>query len=170
MERGETELSEHAELAVRAPESGASGFTLIELLIAVIMATVLLAVVYGGYRQFNEAIVVKKAASLLGADVALTRSYAIQKRSNVSLVADESARNYAIRDTSGAILARRSFDRQSDLPLDGFDVKADGDSLTFNARGLMAGGGGVEIDVARGDRVRTLSVNALGRYRVENTQ
>lgn len=163
-------MCEDAERAVGAPESGASGFTIVELLIAIIMATVLLSVVYGGYRQFNEALVVKKAASLLGADVALTRSYAIQNRSNVSLVADETARDYAIRDTSGAVLARRSFDDESGLPLERFDVKADGDSLTFNARGLMAGGGGVEIDVARGDRVRTLSVNALGRYRVEDTQ
>lgn len=170
MERGETELSERAKPAVGAPESRASGFTIVELLIAIIMATVLLSVVYGGYRQFNEAVVVKKATALMGADVALTRSYAIQNRSNVSLVADETSRNYAIRDTSGAVLGVRSFDDESDLPLDRFDVKADGDSLTFNARGLMAGGGGVEIDVARGDRVRTLSVNALGRYRVEDTQ
>lgn len=170
MERGETELSEDAQRAVRAPEGGASGFTIVELLIAIIMATVLLSVVYGGYRQFNEAMIAKKAASLLGADVALTRSYAIQKRSNVSLVADETARDYAIRDASGTVLARRSFDNESDLPLDRFDVKADGDSLTFNARGLMAGGGGVEIDVGRGDRLRTLTVNALGRYQVETRQ
>lgn len=147
-----------------------SGFTIIELLIAIVMMAVLLALVYGGYRQFNEAMAVKKSAGLVGADVALTRSYAIQRRSLVSIVADESERIYMIRDTSGVILARRSFDRGSALPLDRLDVKTEGDSLTFNSRGLLVAGGGIEIDVGRGDRDRTVSVNALGRYQVSDAQ
>lgn len=154
----------------RIGSGDASGFTIIELLIAIVMTGVLLALVYGGYRQFNEATVVKKAAGLLGADVALARSYAIQRRSNVSLVADETARGYAIRDTSGVVLAQRSFDRTSSLPLDRLDVKADGDSLTFNSRGLLASGAGIELDVGRGDRDRTVSVNALGRYQVSDVR
>lgn len=148
----------------------AVGFTLIELLIAIVMTGVLLALVYGGYREFNEAMVVKKAGGVLGADVALTRSYAIQRRSNVSLVANEASRNYMIRDTSGAILARRSFDNQAALPLQRFDVKTLGDSLTFNSRGLLTAGALIEIDLGRGDRDRTISVNALGRYQLSDAQ
>lgn len=151
------------------PVGDGAGFTVIELLIAIVMATVLLALVYGGYRQFNEATVVKKAALALGADVALTRSYAIQRRSNVSLVVDEVSRNVTIRDTSGAILALRSFDLTSALPLERIDVKTVGDSLTFNSRGLLTAGAGIEIDLGKGERDRTLSVNALGRYQLSNT-
>lgn len=163
-------MSEAARRAGWARGSEASGFTIIELLIAIVMVTVLLSLVYGGYRQFNEAIVVKKAAGVLGADVALTRSYAIQRRSNVSLVADETVPDYMIRDTSGSILMRRSFDRTSDLPLDRLDVKAGGDSLTFNSRGLLLAGAGIEVDVGRGERDRTVSVNALGRYQIQDRQ
>lgn len=148
----------------------ATGFTILELVIAIVMAGVLLGLTYGGYRQFNEAMVVKNAAGALAADVSLTRSYAIQRRDMVSLVADETARGYLVRDNSGEILARRSFDRSSDLPLDVLDVKTTGDSLTFNSRGLLASGAGVEIEVGRGDRSRTVAVSALGRAQVSDNQ
>lgn len=154
--------------AVGAGRAGGAGFTLIELLLAIITVAVLLGVAYGGYRQFNEAVVVKKAANIIGSDVALTRSLAIQRRSNVSLVADEPQRSYVIRDTAGAVLARRSFDRTAALPLDMLDVQADGDSVAFNSRGLMASGAGVVIELGRGERRRAVTVNALGRYQVSD--
>lgn len=154
----------------RAGPGAAAGFTILELLIAIVMAGVLLALVYGGYRQFNEAIVVKKAAGVVAADVTLTRSFAIQRRANVSLVANETQRSYTIRDTTGTRLAVRSFDRSSDLPLDRLDVETGGDSLTFNSRGLLVTGAGVEIEMGRGDRDRTVSVSALGRSRISTNE
>lgn len=170
MERGGSEGSGSVDGGERARRGRPAGFTILELLIAIIMTGVLLALVYGGYRQFNEAMVVKKAAGVLAADVALTRNYAIQRRANVSLVANETQRTYVIRDTSGARLSVRSFERTSDLPLDRFDVKTAGDSLTFNSRGLLVSGVGVEIEIGRGERQRTVSVNALGRSRISTNQ
>ncbi|MFQ5678154.1 MAG: Tfp pilus assembly protein FimT/FimU, partial [Gemmatimonadota bacterium] len=110
------------------------GFTIVELLMVIIVATVLLAIAYGGYRQFNEAAVVRKAAVLVGSDVGLARTLAIRQRGNVSLVAEETGRTYQIRDTGGAVLARRTFDPAAALPLDVLDVQTAGDSLTFNSR------------------------------------
>lgn len=137
-------------------------------MLVIIVASVLFAFSYGGYRQFNQAVVVKKAAGVVGSDVALVRSMAIERRANVSLVATESERGYVIRDTSGVILARRSFDFAAALPLDLLNVETAGDSLTFNSRGLLVSAGSVQITIGRGERQRTVQVNALGRYKISN--
>lgn len=128
----------------------------------------MLSLSYSAYRQFNEALVVKKAATVLASDLALTRSYAIQRRSNVAFVAAEADLAYVIRDTSGSVLGRRSFDAESGLPLDYLDVKTDGDTVTFNSRGLLISGGTAEVEVGRAARRRSVHVNALGRYRIED--
>ncbi|MFQ5691397.1 MAG: Tfp pilus assembly protein FimT/FimU [Gemmatimonadota bacterium] len=141
------------------------GFTVLELLIAVTILAVITSVGLEGYRQFREATAVEHAAKQIGADLWLTRSFAIQRRTNVSLVADEAARTYRIRDTTGVVLARRFFDRDSALPLDSLSINLAGDSVTFNARGLQVGNG-AQIEVARGGRARTLTMNAMGRSRV----
>lgn len=137
---------------------------------AMATAAFMIAVSYGAYRQFNEAIVVSKAAKLVGSDIALTRSYAIQRRSNVSLVVNEASRFYVIRDTSGAVLGLREFDATTGLPLEVLDLKQTGDSLSFNSRGLLVTAPTVEIAVGRGNRERTVSVNALGRYDISEVQ
>lgn len=128
----------------------------------------MLSLSYSAYRQFNEALVVKKAATVLASDLALTRSYAIQRRSNIAFVATEADLAYVIRDTSGTVLGRRSFDAESGLPLDYLDVKTDGDTVTFNSRGLLISGGTAEVEVGRAARRRSVHVNALGRYRIED--
>lgn len=128
----------------------------------------MLSLSYSAYRQFNEALVVKKAATVLASDLALTRSYAIQRRSNVAFVAAEADLAYVIRDTSGSVLGRRSFDAESGLPLDYLDVKTEGDTVTFNSRGLLISGGTAEVEVGRAARRRSVHVNALGRYRIED--
>lgn len=143
------------------------GFTVLELIMAMSTAVFMLALTVGAYRQFNEAIVVQKAAGLVATDLALTRSYAIQRRSNVSLVAQEPSLRYQLRDVDGTVLAYRDYDRSSGLPLDFLDVQSEGDSVTFNSRGLLVGGGGAEVAIARGSRNRKVYVNALGRYSVQ---
>lgn len=135
---------------------------------AIATATFMLAVSWGAYRHFNESVVVNKAARLIAADVALTRSYAIQRRTNVSLVANETARSYVIRDTTGAVLAQREFDFTSGMPLGYLDVPSDGDSLTFNSRGLLTSGAGTQLWLGKGGRTRYVYVNALGRYKVSD--
>jgi Tfp pilus assembly protein FimT len=145
---------------------GQAGFTVLEMMMAVATTFFMLSFTFGAYRQFNEAIVVKKSAGLVGGDLVLARSYAIQRRANVSLVARETERAYVIRDTTGEVLARRSYGVDSGLGLDVLDVQATGDSVTFNSRGLLTNGTGVDVVLSRGERSHTVYLNALGRYQV----
>jgi len=139
------------------------GVTLIELLIAITVLGTILTVGMRAYVNFNEALTGRKAARLIAADVALTRFYAIQRRSNVALVADEATMTYMIRAADGTVLRRRYHDVTSALPLDLLDIQLSGDSLVFNARGLLAGAAAVEIEVGRNGRNRTIRATALGR-------
>lgn len=134
-----------------------------ELLIAIVMAGILMALAVGGFREFNQAMATKKAIRMVSSDLSLTRSYAIQRRSNVSLAADEDELVYRIRDEDGTLLATRSFGDDSGMPLTALDVKTEGDSVTFNSRGLLVAASSVQVEVQRWDRVRELSANALGR-------
>lgn len=143
-----------------------AGFTLIELLIVLTIAAVVLGVGTNSYREFTEAQIAAKAARQVAGDVTLTRSYAIRRRSNVSLVADEATRSYVIRDAAGQVLLGRSYAAGSDLPLTSLDVATSGDSLTFNSRGLLVGLAAAEIDLARYERSATVETNALGRNRI----
>lgn len=143
-----------------------AGLTVIELGMAMAVAGIMLAVSYAGYREFNEAITLRKAAGVVASDLSLTRSFAIQRRANVSLVANEAARSYVIRDSDGTMLGNRIFDASSGLPLDFLTVHTLGDSVTFNSRGLLATAGAVEVDVGRQIRTQRIFMNALGRYTI----
>ena len=122
------------------------GFTLVEVLIVLVMASFLMLLSMSSFRDLRERTIVDRAAHVVATDVALTRSYAIRNRQTVSLVADESARNYVLRDASGDTLRVRWFDESSSLPLSLLSVSADGDSLAFNSRGLLLGASVVQDD------------------------
>lgn len=144
----------------------ADGFTMIELLIAMVIFGIVVAVGFMGMRGFNESSVVDRAATSIASDVTLTRSYAVQRRSTVALVADEANRRYAIRDEGESppdTLKVRSFQADTDLPLTRLDVQAAGDELTFNSRGLLTGGSNVKILVERLGTAQEITVTALGR-------
>lgn len=152
--------------AERGRKPGSRGFTLVELGVSLATTGVLLAMGYGAFRQYAEATTARKASLQLAADVSLTRSFAIQRRESISLVADESNLRYVIRDTTGAILMRRNFGRGSDLPLTRVVVSTSGDSLTFNSRGLLLGGR-AEVALARRGRTHVVEINALGRTKID---
>lgn len=141
------------------------GFTMVELLIAITLLGIVLGIGFAGMRGFNESTVVDRAATAIASDVTLTRSYAIQRRSTVSLVADEANRSYAIRDGADT-LEIRSYAADTDLPLTRLDVQTGGDELSFNARGLLVGTGNATILVERLDSSQKIEVTALGRTRV----
>lgn len=143
-----------------------AGFTMVELLIAITILGIVLGVGFMGMRGFNESTVVDRAATAVASDVTLTRSYAIQRRSTVTMAADEANRRYEIRDTStGDLLESRSFSAGTDLPLTRLDIQTTGDALTFNARGLLVTGGNATILVERLDTGKQIEVSALGRTR-----
>ena len=144
-----------------------SGLTLIELLMAMVLLAIVLAVGFQGLQAFNESAVPDRAATAIAGDVTLTRSYAIQRGESVSLVADEANRSYEIRTSGGDVLQRRSFDASTDLPLTVLDVMTAGDDITFNSRGMLAGGvSSVTVELARFETGRRIRVNALGRTRI----
>jgi len=141
------------------------GFTLVELLIAVTIMSVVGLMASTSFRDFRQRTILNRAAQVVAADAALTRTYAIRERSNVSLVADESNQSYQIRDASGNVLKTRWFDADSDLPLSSLNILLSGDSLTFNARGMLVSAFAV-IDVGSNSGSKTVTVNGLGRHRI----
>jgi prepilin-type N-terminal cleavage/methylation domain-containing protein len=144
-----------------------SGFTLVEVLISLTIVSILVLMSNTAFRNFRQRTILNRAARVVAADAALTRTYAIRGRANVSMVADEANQRYEIRDGSGKVLKTRQFDGDSDLPLDSLNVRLTGDSLTFNARGMLVTAFAL-IDVGTISGSRTVQVNGLGRYRIVN--
>lgn len=143
------------------------GFTLVELLIAITVISLVVAIGTSGLREYYERTVVRQAAEVFAADIAVTRSAAIKLRQNVSLVVREDSLAYRIRSDSGTVLRpTRRFNSDSELPLTALDLKLTGDSLTFNSRGVMISPGTREIDVARNERGARIQFNVLGRTRI----
>lgn len=145
------------------------GFSLLELLVAMTLVTIVMGVGFSGFRSYREATVVDRAVEAVAGDVRLARGFAIQRRSDVAIVVDEAARSYALRDeaTSDTLLQRR-FDAASELPLTLLDV-ADGNSLTFDARGILTTAGTARIDLGAGDRQNSILISKLGRTKVDRS-
>jgi len=141
------------------------GFTLVEMLITLTIMSVVGLIANSSYRDFRERTILNRAAEVIAADVALTRTYAIRERANVSMVADESNQTYQIRDAAGNVLKTRWFDADSDLRLEQLDVRTFGDSLTFNARGMLVSAFAL-IDVGSDSDSKRVVVNGLGRHRI----
>jgi len=142
-----------------------SGFTIVEVLIVVTILSLVSLMANTSFRNFRERAILNRAAQVVAADMALTRSYAIRERQNVSLVADEANRTYAIRTADGDTLAVRSLDSSTDLAIDSLNVLAAGDSITFNSRGLLLTAI-ARVDVGRASGDRQVQVNGVGRARV----
>jgi type II secretory pathway pseudopilin PulG len=135
-----------------------------ELIIAIVIFAILAALSYGAYRQYNEALVTRSAANQVAADIALARSQAIKRRGNVSIVVDEPARSYVIRDDAGNLYKTRYFDDDSDLPLRFIETPSP-DSITFNSRGFVVGTL-IPVDVGRRNRWYRVTMTAVGRTQI----
>lgn len=134
------------------------------------LVSIILGVGFSGFRDYREATVVDRAVEAVAADVRLARSFAIQRRGPVSMIVDEAARTYALRDesTTDTLLERR-FDAASELPLTVLDV-VDDDRLVFDSRGILTATATVRIDVGAGDRQRSIAVSRLGRTKLDPAQ
>ena len=141
------------------------GFTIVEMLIVLTILSLVSLIANTSFRSFRERAILNRAARVVAADMALTRSHAIRERQNVSLVADEAGRTYAIRTANGDMLAVRILDSSSDFAIDSLNVLAAGDSITFNSRGLLLTAF-ARVDVGRASGDRQVQVNGLGRSRI----
>ena len=148
----------------RSCTSRSAGFTIVELAIAMSTAAILLALSYSAYRDYNESVVARAAANQVAADIAMARSHAIKQRGNVSIVVNESARSYVIRDDAGNVFKTRYFDTDSDLPVRFIEIPSP-DSITFNSRGFIAGNL-IPIDLGRRNLSYRVTMNAVGRSQV----
>lgn len=142
-----------------------AGFTLVELLIVMSIVSLSLLIANSSYISFRESSALNRAARVVAADVALTRSYAIRNRTAVALVADEATRSYVVRDAAGKVYLNRMFDAASDMGLESLDVSLPGDSIAFNSRGMLTLGTAT-IDVGRSGSSRRVTLNAIGRWRI----
>ena len=141
------------------------GFTIVEMLIVVTILSLVSLLANTSFRNFRERAILNRAARVVAADMALTRSLAIRERQNVSLVANEASRSYAIRNANGDTLAVRILDSSSDFAIDSLNVRAAGDSITFNSRGLLLTAVAL-VDVGRASGDRQVQVNGVGRARI----
>lgn len=142
-----------------------SGFTLVEMLIVVTILSLVSLIANTSFRNLRERTTLNRAARVVATDMSLTRSLAIRERQNVSLVADEVGLTYAIRNVNGDTLAVRSLDSTTDVAVNSLDVRAAGDSITFNSRGMLLTAF-AEVDVGRASGDRRVQVNGVGRARI----
>jgi len=150
----------------RAPgPTSAPGFTLIELLMVIAVLGIVLLLGVESWRRYRVAAAVDRAVPTISADVGLARSVAVRRRSPVSVVFDEAGRSYAVRvEATGDTVVTRRFGEGSEVLLSALEL-APGSSLTFDARGLLAGGSAT-IRAAREDVEQLIELNATGRSRI----
>lgn len=141
------------------------GFTVVELLIVVTIIGFVALVSYPSFRTFRDKATVHRAAELMIADITRTRSQAIKRNENISLVADVNTQSYEIRSVAGVLLGGRVFDADNDLALSYMDIANVGDSLTFNSRGLLTSALG-RVALSNGRDTVGVIVNMVGTTRM----
>jgi len=145
-----------------------AGFTLVEVLLVMLIASVMTTVAAGQYRTYLDRVGPERAARVVGTYVSLTRSYAVQRRTPVSLVLDATDRKAWIRTTSETL---RTIDlgEGTDFRLATLAMSFPGDSLTFSSRGIcrecgLTGTGNVTV---AGENVEYLvTFNTLGVWKM----
>lgn len=142
------------------------GVTVLELVTALALVAVAGAVSFGSLFRYQESVAASRAARIVQADLQLARGLAIRARTTVSLVVNESQRSYVIRDTAGTVFHRRDFGDGGEIELTALTTQAAGDSLPFDGRGILVAGGTPVIRTMRNATLRTLTVNALGKARI----
>lgn len=149
----------------RSPTNSA-GFTLLELVTVLMIIGVMTGIAGGQYTEYRDRTVPERAARVVGSYVSLTRSYAIQRRTPVTLVIDPTNRSIMIRSETDT-LRIVPLGLGTDFELNGLDSNIDGDSLTFNGRGLcsVCGVDGNGITLTSRGTTYIVTFNALGRWK-----
>lgn len=150
----------------RESRTSSAGFSLIELVIVLTIIGVMVGIAGGQYTEYRDRTVPERAARVVGSYVTLTRSYAIQRRTPVTLVIDPTNRSIMIRSETDT-LRIVPLGLGTAFELNGLDSNIDGDSLTFNGRGLcsVCGVDGNGITLTSRGTTYIVTFNALGRWK-----
>jgi len=151
---------------VRKLDRRTAGMTIPELVVALTLFAVLASVGATGFRTYNRSIMLRRAAGQAATDLKLARSYAIQRRTNVSFVANESYKTYVVRAANGDTVVNRAFDGSGEFMVETMDLQAGGDSVTFDSRGLMRGRSNVKFLVGFQGRGMECDMSSVGRIKV----
>lgn len=143
-----------------------AGFTLIELITVIIIIGVMVGIAGGQYSDYRDRVVPERAAQVVGNYVSLTRSYALQRRTSVSLIVDPVIFQIMIRSETDT-LRIVPLGSNTDFELKTLDSNIDGDSITFNPRGLCAvcGVAGKGITISSRGTTYLVTFNAVGRWK-----
>ena len=169
---GSTVAHDPQRMAPRAARRPPSGFTLIELTVVLVLSGLTLgfaSISFGGYLNRVSA---QRAAQVFALDLTLARSAALRARQPVVVRFDETARWYAVvMQSSGREIVRRRFGVDGDIDLSGIDLRMDGDTVLFNARGVASLNNALgtygEARFASNDIEYKVSFNAMGASEVE---
>jgi prepilin-type N-terminal cleavage/methylation domain-containing protein len=147
-----------------------AGFTLIELLIVMLVMSVLATLAIEQYATYLDRTGPERAARVIASHVALTRGYAVQRRSPVSLVLDATERKLWIRTTTDTIRSV-NLGEDSDFRVDTLTMGFPGDSVSFSSRGVCREcgltGTGIITVAGRNNTRYLVTFNSLGVWKVE---
>ncbi len=154
---------------------GKRGFTLIELTVVVTIGAIVVTLgglAFSGYFQRNSA---RRAAQVFAQDLVSARSFAVRSQEPVVIRFYESSLWYEVESqTTTTEIARRRFTgTNADIALSAVTLDMTGDSLVFNARGIvdMSGAGGSlgTATFSSGAVTYTVSFNGMGASKIDQT-
>lgn len=158
----------------RGVRTAARGFTLLELVVVLVLAGLVLGfagLTFGGYFQRSSA---RRAAQVFARDLTLARSSAVRARERVVIRFYESSRWYEIvAMDSDTEITRRRFGVNADVDLSAIDLRFEGDTVVFDARGVadlsgIQGSGSLgEAWFTSGTTEYSVYFNSMGASKVE---
>lgn len=152
------------------------GFTLIELLVVVVIIMIAAMTVIPMMGS-AASVQLRSASNLIAADLEYTKSLAITRQQNYTVVFDEDTESYKVQDQSGTVISHpvnKGFnyrvDFTTDSRLNGVDIYSvdfdSGDSVEFDFLGspFNSGGGPLNnglITLKAGNATTTVNVTAV---------
>lgn len=160
--------------SAHGPRVRATGFTLLELVIVLTLAGLVLAIGAISFGEYFRRAAAQRAAQVFAQDLAMARNLAMRSQEPVVIRFFESALWYQVElQQSANEVTRRRFGANADIDLSAVTLDMRGDSLVFDARGIvnMVGAVGVlgAATFSSGSATYTVSFNSMGASKIDQT-